>query len=374
MAKTNDQICATIDHRFAHQLFVANKDKDNALCVIVENAKEAKLLKNELNLYLDATKVDYFPENEILPYDHFSVPESIVKERFKILNSIDNNKIIISTVKNLFEVYPKIDFFKSRKNFNLGNKLSIESFEAILKSLNYLKVNKIDSLNQYSLRGGIVDVYSPIYSNPLRIEIFDDAIESIRLFDVDTQLSIQKITEFNISKGSISSLDELGLKVFKDAWREYFQDYDERDCEIFQKLNNKEITEGSEIYHPLFFQSKSNFFELFSDYKFIINKELSSSIKSYSRFIQQRFNDENIDIKRPLIKPDEMFIKSSFIENKVNEMPLFCDSLSEYSDFKYKDFDDFSRAEVFNNLKEKRIILMTSITSEYEIILKKYLP
>ena len=84
MAKTNDQICATIDHRFAHQLFVANKDKDNALCVIVENAKEAKLLKNELNLYLDAAKVDYFPENEILPYDHFSVPESIVKERFKI--------------------------------------------------------------------------------------------------------------------------------------------------------------------------------------------------------------------------------------------------------------------------------------------------
>ena len=98
MAKTNDQICATIDHRFAHQLFETNKDNDNGLCVIVENAKEAKLLKNELNLYLDATKVDYFPENEILPYDHFSVPESIVKERFKILNSIDNNKIIISTV------------------------------------------------------------------------------------------------------------------------------------------------------------------------------------------------------------------------------------------------------------------------------------
>ena len=104
MTKTNDQIWATVDHRFAHQLFEANKNKDNALCVIVENAKEAKLLKNELNLYLDATKVDYFPENEILPYDHFSVPESIVKERFKILNSIDNNKIIISTVKNLFEI------------------------------------------------------------------------------------------------------------------------------------------------------------------------------------------------------------------------------------------------------------------------------
>ena len=67
MTKTNDQICAAVDHRFAHQLFEANKDKDNALCVIVENAKEAKLLKNELNLYLDATKVDYFPENEILP-------------------------------------------------------------------------------------------------------------------------------------------------------------------------------------------------------------------------------------------------------------------------------------------------------------------
>ena len=374
MTKRIDQICTINDHRFAHQLFESNRDKNNALCVIVENAKEAKLLKNELNLYLDSSKIDYFPENEILPYDHFSVPESIVKERFRILNSVRNNKIIITTVKNLFEIYPIISFFKSRNNFSSGDKLSIKSFETILKSLNYIEVNKIDSLNQYSLRGGIVDVYSPIYPNPLRIEFFDELIESIRLFDIDTQLSTEKINEFSISKGSISSLDEPGLKVFKDAWRDYFQKYDERDCEIFQKLNNKEIAEGSEIYHPLFFQNKSNFFELFSNYEFIINKELSSSVRAYSQFIQQRFNDENIDIKRPLIKPDDMFIQSSFIENKLNEMSLFNNCFEEYYDFTYKDFDYFIQPDVLSKLNQKKIILMTSITSEYEIILKKYLP
>ena len=105
----------------------------------------------------------------------------------------------------------EINFFKSRKNFNLGNKLSIESFEAILKSLNYLKVNKIDSLNQYSLRGGIVDVYSPIYSNPLRIEIFDDQIESIRYFDPESQLSIKRLDHFNISHGNLPPLDEISI-------------------------------------------------------------------------------------------------------------------------------------------------------------------
>ena len=74
------------DHRFAHQLIDKYHDSNDSLCIIVKDNKEAKLLKNELSLYLNSSNIRYFPENEILPYDHFSSPDNILIERFSILN------------------------------------------------------------------------------------------------------------------------------------------------------------------------------------------------------------------------------------------------------------------------------------------------
>ncbi len=130
--------------------------------------------------------------------------------------------------------------------------MSLDKLENILISLNYEKVNRIEGINQYSLRGGIIDIFTPIYKNPLRVEIFDDLIESIRFFDLETQSSIEKITNFKLSNSSLYTFDDNSLKVFRDNWREYFQQYDERNCEIFQKLNTERKAEGSDIYTPFF--------------------------------------------------------------------------------------------------------------------------
>ena len=181
-----------IDHTNAHSLCKLFLTSKRSICVVVDSNKEARLLYNELDLYLNSDLIDYFPENEILPYDHFSSPESILKERFRILNSEKVvKKILITTIKNLFERFPPIGFFKSIQNLKIADKLSIEQLVNTLDDLSYEKVNRIESINQYSLRGGIIDVYTPIYNQPLRIEIFNDQVESIRQFDPDSQLSTE---------------------------------------------------------------------------------------------------------------------------------------------------------------------------------------
>ena len=360
------------DHRIAFELCNRFKLDTKSVCIIVEDNKEAKLLKNELDLYLNKFEIDYFPENEVLPYDHFSIPQNIIKERFRILNSEDNhNKILISTVKNLFEIYPTIDFFKSVNRFSIGDTLSISSLEGILSSLNYKKVNRIESINEYSFRGGIVDIYTPIYKNPLRIEIFDDKIESIRLFNPESQLSIETINHFNLSKGSIQSLDKNSLKIFKDNWREYFQDNDERYCEIFQKLNRNELVEGSEIYLPLFFNKTSDFFDLFKSYEFIKVSNFSILLKGYKEFIDERYSDENIDSQRPILKPSDMFTDVSLIKNKLKTASLLSIS-NKYEDFLYNNFDEIMNKKSINNINVK--VFLTSINSQYESLLEKYLP
>ena len=65
------------DHRIAHQLIDKYHDSDTSLCIVVKDSKEARLINNELSLYLKTENINYFPENEILPYDHFSAPDNI---------------------------------------------------------------------------------------------------------------------------------------------------------------------------------------------------------------------------------------------------------------------------------------------------------
>ena len=356
----------------AHELCRFYQESNNSICLIVKNNKEAKYIFNELSLYLNQEDINYFPENEILPYDHFSVPENILIERFKILNSVSIKKnILITTIKNLFELYPSIGFFSSINKFSNGDKLSIKDLESILSSLNYSKTNKIDGINQYSLRGGIADIFTPIYKYPLRIEIFDDQIESIRYFDPESQLSIKRLDHFNISHGNLPPLDEISIKLFKDNWRDYFQNNDERLCEIFQKLSSGINPEGSEIYLPLFLKSKSNFFELFSDYSFLkIDDDLCKSAYEYESFINQRFEDENIDNQRPILSPTDMFVSAEKVTNELTKINDFKINDSDHLDF--SDFNDLLKnIKAYKNLK---VILATSIRSEYEILLKQFLP
>ena len=234
-----------------HQEFLK---KNESICFIAEDIKEAQYLKHSLELLHCENEILLFPEQEILPYDHFSIPEKVIKERFQIINhDSDKPYILISTVKNLFEIYPQAEYFQSSKNFSIGDNISVNKLVTILESNNYIKRVNVELINEFTIRGGIVDIFSPIYKNPLRIEIFDDKIESIRFFNVDSQLSIENINSFAISNGSLFSLNPSRIENFINMWRAYFHEYDERFCELFQKVKNGSIPEGIEVYLPFFF-------------------------------------------------------------------------------------------------------------------------
>ena len=353
------------DHRYAHQLIDKYHKSDASICVVVKESKDARLLKNELSLYIKSSEIKYFPENEILPYDHFSAPDNILSDRFSILNSLNNNKdIVITTIKSLFEIYPTKDFFQSKEVFKIGDSLSLNKLENILISLNYEKVNRIDGINQYSLRGGIIDIYTPIYKNPLRVEIFDDVVESIRLFDLETQSSIEKTINFRLSNSALYTYDDHSLKIFRDNWREYFQQYDERNCEIFQKLNTERKAEGSDIYTPFFFTKTSNFFELFNEYSFITFENLDKELDSHYQYIQQRFDDENIDSQRPLMLPKDLFCSQNFIKKNLASNEKW--NFDIYDDFNYEDIDELLTDIKLKKIKNTKTILLTSLQSEYE--------
>ena len=183
------------------------------------------------------------------PMTIFSIPKNINKKRFKIINNNSQDKhILITSIKNLFDRYPTIDNFKSKKSYEVGSQISLNELIKILESLNYIKKDNVENINEYTVRGGIIDIYTPIYKNPLRVEIFDDKIESIRFFNIDNQLSIKETKNFSLTKGDVISFDKSTINLFIDSWREYFSDFDERYCSLFQNIKNQIPVEGIEIY------------------------------------------------------------------------------------------------------------------------------
>ena len=346
------------DHSFAHALCNKYQLSHKSLCVIVDDVKASKTLFNELSLYLNPNEVYIFPESEVLPYDHFSTPQNIIKERFTILNRMKEKSIVITTTKNLYEKLPPISHFKSLSTFSENDQININDFLKILDSNNFKRKDKVEFTNEYAHRGGIVDVYTPIYKSPIRIEFFDTTIESIRFFDEKTQSSLSSIKTFNLSNGSLIPRNTPSIELFKSKWRKYFDKKDERDCTIFNKVSNGKETEGLEIYLPFFFETTQAFKDIFSEYEFL-KTELTSS--SHFEYINQRFNDEDIDISRPLINPKDLFFNDSEVNNFIENLPVFKID-NNYSDY------SFDLKNLNTNLSKSltnfnKVILLSNIAS-----------
>ena len=342
-------------------------ENDKSLTLVTRDAKESEYLYNVLNIFAPKDNVFLFPESEILPYDHFSMPEKVIKDRFQIINKISKQKhIVVVSIKSLFERYPVKEYFESFNKFTIKDNISVKSLIEIIESLNYSKKVNVESINEYAIRGGIIDIFSPIYENPLRIEIFDDTIESIRFFNIESQLSIKNIEHFSISKGSIFSLDENKIDLFISRWRDYFHNYDERFCSLFQNIKNGIIPEGIEVYFPLLFNKTSQFKDLFPKNTFLTFEDLVPEIENYSNFIEERFDDEHYDQKRPILRPNDSFIEKKDVTEMLDKSLMISAPKLE---IKPESFDELIKIIGSDRYKEN-FLIVTSLNTEIQKIKK----
>ena len=180
--------------------------KNQQILYLCDSDKEARLINNELKLFMNSSLIGYYPERELLPYDRFSTADSIIQERINLLNANKKNfRIIITSCVNLFEKLPSKDFFVARKNFKVNDLLSIKELTRTLENLNYERTDKVNAINQYTVRGGVVDFYSGFQLHPIRVDFFGDQIDDIREFDPQTQNMTKKLTEFLKSLKSLAS-------------------------------------------------------------------------------------------------------------------------------------------------------------------------
>ena len=167
---------------------------------ILRDKEEASYFTNDIESLLN-NEVFFFPASYRRAYQIEETDNTNILLRSEVLNKLNNkrNPIIITYSKALSEkVVSRRILKKQTLKLKLNDKYEITEIENILNSLNFELVDFVIKTGQYAIRGGILDIYSFADEHPFRIEFFDNEIESIRKFDVNTQLSIHKEEKITI--------------------------------------------------------------------------------------------------------------------------------------------------------------------------------
>ena len=173
-----------------------------SLLLVIGDREKAAYCLNDLEQLLPEAEVLFFPSSHRRPYTLEQTENANVLMRTEVLNTIANSKkptIVVSYPDALFEkVITQNNLIQQALHISVGEKITLDDLNQTLFDMHFDRVDFVVEPGQFSVRGGLVDVFSFSHDLPHRIEFFGNEIESIRSFDLESQLSIQKTNEVKI--------------------------------------------------------------------------------------------------------------------------------------------------------------------------------
>ncbi len=178
------------------------KKVDKPFLIICNDKEEAAYYLNDLEQLLGDENILFYPGSYRRPYQIEETDNSNILLRAEVLNRINSQKkpaIIVSYPDALFEqVITKAELTRNSLNLHLGEKISLEFVNEMLFEYKFNRVDFVSEPGDFAVRGGIIDVFSFSNDHPYRIEFFGDEVDSLRTFDIETQLSLDKEKKINI--------------------------------------------------------------------------------------------------------------------------------------------------------------------------------
>jgi transcription-repair coupling factor (superfamily II helicase) len=291
------------------------KSQKRMLAVVVANASDAQRLLSEIpwlgNQDQAELRCHLLPDWETLPYDAFSPHQDLVSERLATLYEIQNGQcdvLIVPATTALVRMAPPSFLAGYTFFFKQGETLDEAKLKSQLTLAGYSHVTQVMSPGEYSVRGGLIDLFPMGSALPYRIDLFGDTIETIRTFDADTQRSLYPVREVRLLPGREFPMDEAARTAFRSRWREVFEGDPSRSA-IYKDIGNGIASAGIEYYLPLFFEETATLFEyLPAATTFALVGDIDAAIKRFWSDTQSRYKFLKSDRERPLLAPETLFL------------------------------------------------------------------
>ncbi|CAN5807720.1 transcription-repair coupling factor [soil metagenome] len=291
---------------------LALKAQQRLLTVFVANPGDAQRLLDEIPWFAEGLRCHLLPDWETLPYDAFSPHQDLVSERLATLHEISSGNcdvLLVPATTALVRMAPPSFLAAYTFFFKQGEVLNEARLKTQLTLAGYAHVSQVMSPGEYSVRGGLIDIFPMGSVLPYRLDLFGDNIETIRTFDADTQRSLYPVREVRLLPGREFPMDEAARTAFRSRWREQFEGDPSRST-IYKDISNGIPSAGIEYYLPLFFDETATLFDYLPEQThFVLIGDIDEAIQRFWVDTRSRYQFLKSDRQRPVLAPEALFLR-----------------------------------------------------------------
>ena len=294
---------------------------DRLVVVLAEDPRHADQLEAEIRFFGgDELPVSHFVEWETLPWDSFSPHQDIISQRLKVLGALPSmtNGVVVASAPALLQRLPPTNYVAARSmSLESGQTLDRDEFTGTLSASGYYRVPQVAEHGEFAVRGSLIDVFPMGTDRPIRIDFFDDDIESLRYFSPDTQLSGDAVDRIDILPAREVPLDEDAVRDFRDRYRERFEGQPGK-SRVYREVSDGIAHGGIEYYLPLFFEETATFLDYVPDSSVVLLPDGIDSIFEQMRSeIDERWELCRLDPERPILSAAETFLSVAEVNERL---------------------------------------------------------
>lgn len=236
---------------------------------LAENDARLHALADLIHFFAPDIELIIFPAWDCLPYDRVGPQTDITSQRMaalaQILTKPTRPRIILTTIAAALQRIPPFAMIASgAMRLAVGQKLKLPELQAFLHDNSYIRTDTVRETGDYAVRGNLVDLFPPSLSDPIRIDLFGDEIESLRSFDPLTQRTTGILTGLDLVAAAEFMLDDASIQRFRNGYREIFGTA-LADDSLYQAVCEGRRHAGMEHWLPLFHPEMTSLFALLPD-------------------------------------------------------------------------------------------------------------
>ncbi len=298
--------------------------------VVAEDMRSCERLEEELRFFCgvqegeERLEILTFPDRETLPYDVFSPHQDLVSERLRVLHRLPRLQrgILLVPAATLAERLPPRSFLESRVfTLSKGDALDLDALRMQLERGGYRHVAQVMEHGEYAVRGGLLDLFPMGSPHPYRIDLFDDEIESIRIFDPESQRSTRQVEAVRLLPAHEFPLEDSAITRFRQAFRTAFPGDPQR-SPIYREVSQGAAPPGIEYYLPLFFEETATLFHYLPGRSLILLEAgVPDALLACWQRIEERYELGRHDPERPLLPPRQIFLPPPEVEAALAKFP-----------------------------------------------------
>jgi transcription-repair coupling factor (superfamily II helicase) len=302
--------------RFARQQLASGR----LTVIVTAEPGDTQRLEDELKFFAPELRLAVFPDWETLPYDSFSPHQDLISERLATLwrllqaqgkpqDQRDLDVVLLPATTALTRLAPPSFLAATTFQFRQKQRLDEASLKSQLTLGGYQHVSQVVSPGEYAVRGGLIDLFPMGSPVPYRVDLFGDEVDSIRVFDPDSQRSLYPVPEVRLLPGREFPMDEAARKAFRARWREQM-DGDPTRSRIYKDIDTGLATAGIEYYLPLFFDGIASLFDyLGAEAGLALHGEVDEALQRFWADTRERHRFLQHDPDRPILAPEAIYLR-----------------------------------------------------------------